>query len=223
MAAGGIGRFFVETIRDDGLYTGKCPEGHDLLIATQTLRHEMLFEIALNAIADGYHREAVSSFTASMERFFEFAIRVLARNRKVPPNAFEDAWKPLSRLSERQFGAYVSLYVVSFGEAPLTLSNRMVELRNQVVHNGDLPDREEALKFGEAIYGVIQSGVQKLRASCLDDVNSELGAHVTRISGKMGSRYPRTFQVTATALNIIEDISNSYKPFRQLLAQRPAA
>jgi hypothetical protein len=69
---------FVDTIRADGLYTGKCPNGHDLLIGTQTRPHEMLFGIALNAIIDGYNREAVSSFAARMERYFEFAIRVFA-------------------------------------------------------------------------------------------------------------------------------------------------
>jgi hypothetical protein len=68
----GVVNFFAETIRQDGVYTGKCPNGHDLLIATQTLPHEMLFEIALNAIGDGYYREAVSSFAASVELFMNF-------------------------------------------------------------------------------------------------------------------------------------------------------
>lgn len=71
---GGTGTWFRETIREDRLYTGKCPKGHGLLLALQTLPHEMLFEIALNAIYDGYYREAVTSFCSSMERFFEFAI-----------------------------------------------------------------------------------------------------------------------------------------------------
>jgi hypothetical protein len=82
-AAGGIGAFFIETIREDGLYAGKCPKGHGLLVATQTLRHEMLFEIALNAIKDGYYREAISSFAAAVERLFEFALQARASNRKV--------------------------------------------------------------------------------------------------------------------------------------------
>lgn len=109
----GVANFFAETIRQDGLYTGQCPNGHELLIATQTLPHEMLFEIALNAVEDGYYREAVSSFAASVERFYEFAIRVLARNRKVTPSAVEVAWKHVAAQSERQLGAYIFLYVVS--------------------------------------------------------------------------------------------------------------
>jgi hypothetical protein len=219
-AAGGIGTFFVETIREDGLYTGKCPNGHDLLIATQTLRHEMLFEIALNAIADGYYREAVSSFAASIERFFEFSIAVLASTRAVAPEVFSAAWKKVSSQSERQLGAYVFLYVVSFGAVPQLLSNKMVELRNDVIHKGVLPERRDAVIFGAAAYEVIQIGMQKLRESCLADVNKILGQHVAKIAEKMGSRYPRTFQVTPTALNVIQDISAGYKPFDQLLRDR---
>ncbi len=218
-ATSGIGAFFIETIREDGLYTGKCPKGHDLLVATQTLQHEMLFEIALNAIADGYHREAVSSFAASIERFFEFAIKVLAANRGVAPETFGEAWKKISSQSERQLGAYIFLYVASFGAVPHLLSTKMVELRNEVIHKGALPDKAKTIAFGEAAYEVIQSGMQKLREACLNDVNSVLGQHVARIAEKMGSRYPRTFQVTPTALNVIEDISAGYKPFDQMLRQ----
>ena len=73
------------------------------------------------------------------------------------------------------------------------------------------------LKFGAAAYEVIQIGVQKLRATCLDDVNAVLGEHVAGIAAKMTS-YPRSFQVTPTALNVINDISAGYTPFEQVLA-----
>ena len=219
-ASGGFGTFFVETIRDDGLYTGKCPQAHDLPIATQTLRHEMLFEIALNAIIDGYHREAVSSFAASVERFFEFAIRVMASRQKVAAGVYADAWKELAKQSERQLGAYILLCVATFGEMPLLISKRMVDLRNNVIHKGVLPEKKDALKFGNAAYDVIQGGIQKLRSVCLDDLNKVLTEHVEEIAEKMGNRYPRSFQVTQTALNVIEDNSNGDRSFQALLIDR---
>jgi len=219
-AQGGIGNWFVETIREDGLYTGKCPDGHDLLLATQTLPHEMLFEIALNAIHDGYYREAVSSFTASMERFFEFAIKVIAAKHGVTPQAFADAWKIVSKQSERQIGAYVFLYLLEFGARPLLLSNNMTELRNDVIHKGKLLERKEALTFGHAVNEVIQEAVRQLRSTHLDQVNAVLGQHVAKIAEKMGNIYPRTFQVTSTALNIIDDVTKGYKPFQQLVDER---
>ena len=213
----GIASFFVETIRDDGLYTGKCPVGHDLLVGTQTLRHEMLFEIALNAIRDGYYREAVSSFTASAERFYEFAIRVFAKNDSVPADVMKDAWKQVSNQSERQFGAYVLLYTTHFQQAPLFLSKKMVELRNDVTHKGILPTREQVMTFGDEVYKIIQDGVHMLRQKYLEHVNAELSEHVSTIAKKMGDQVPRTNMVSPTALNIIEDISTGYRPFKALL------
>jgi hypothetical protein len=198
-AAGGFAIFHVETIREDGFYTVKCPQGHDLLVATQTLPHEMLFEIALNAIADAYRREAISSFAASVERFYEFCLRVLSRNRNLPKGTFDAVWKHVSKQSERQLGAFAFLYAVSFGEAPGVLSNKMVELRNNVIHRGTLPDQRQALEFGAAAYDVIQMGIRKLRADCIDDVNGILVEHVTGIAQRMGDVYPRSFQVTPTA------------------------
>jgi len=189
-AARGFAVFHLETIRDDGLYSGKCPQGHDLLVATQTLRHEMLFEIALNAIVDRYRREAISSFAAATERFFEFAIGVLARNRGVSAPVFAAAWKVIAAQSERQLGAYTFLYSVSFGEVPQLLSERMVKLRNDVVHRGMLPNQKQVIEFGDAAYEVIQVGIRKLRSACLDDVNATLTEHVGEIAKKRG-RYIR--------------------------------
>jgi hypothetical protein len=219
-ASGGVGRWFVDTIREDGLYTGKCPRGHDLLLATQTLPHEMLFEIAINAIIDGYNREAVSSFAASMERFFEFAIHVIADRHGVSTGAFAEVWKTVSRQSERQLGAYVLLYLIEFNATPHLLGNKMTELRNEVIHKGKLPDRKEAIAFGNAVHAVIQDSVRQLRSTHLDQVNKMLGEHVSRITEKMGTAYPRTVQVTSTALNIIDDVSSGYKPFDQIIKER---
>lgn len=198
----GLAVFYVDTIRDDGVYIGRCPKGHNNAVATQTLRHEMLFDIALNAIVDRYHREAVTSFAASVERYYEFAIRVLAKHRRITSDVFAASWKLVPH-SERQFGAYVFLYTVSFDEVPLSLSQSMIKLRNDVIHNGVLPSLGEALAFGEASYDLIQKGIQKLRATCLNDVNNQLTENMRNTIDKFGTQFPRTTQVTPTALNVI--------------------
>jgi hypothetical protein len=110
------------------------------------------------------------------------------------------------------------LYTVRLGELPTILSNKMVELRNDVIHRGVLPDLEDVLRFGAAAYEVIETGIQRLRATCVDDLNAVLSEHVAEISSRMGTTYPRSFQVTPTALNVIEDISHGYRPFAQVLA-----
>jgi hypothetical protein len=219
-ANNGYAVFYVDTIREDGVYIGRCPKGHNNAVATQTLRHEMLFDIALNAIVDRYHREAVSSFAASVERYYEFAIRVMAKNRKITPEVFDNSWKSIAAQSERQLGAYVMLYALTFGQVPVILSPSMVELRNRVIHKGALPELRDVLAFGEASYGLIQKGIQKLRAACLQDVNAQLVEHMRTTIAKFGSQFPRSTQVTPTVLNVIDDISNGYLPFERILKAR---
>jgi hypothetical protein len=64
-------------VRDDGVYEIECPHGHSGVIAVQEMKFEILFELAANAIFDGYYREAVASFASGLERFFEFYVRII--------------------------------------------------------------------------------------------------------------------------------------------------
>jgi hypothetical protein len=212
--------FYLDTIRDDGVYIGRCPRGHDNAVATQTLRHEMLFEVGLNAMRDAYYREAISSFAASVDRYYEFAIRVIGRHSKLPHETFDLSWKAVASASERQIGAYLFLYAAAFREAAPTLSRKMTELRNDVVHKGILPEKGDAVRFGAACYSAIQSGIHKLRNECLEDINNEMVTIIQETIAKYGDRFPRATQVTPTALNIIQHIQRGYEPFDRLLAKR---
>jgi hypothetical protein len=51
--------------RDDGRYEVQCPRGHRSITILQQQKFEVLFQIGAYAIADGYYREAVSSFASS--------------------------------------------------------------------------------------------------------------------------------------------------------------
>jgi hypothetical protein len=201
-STGGTGSWFVETIREDGLYQGKCPNSHDLLIALQTLRHEMLFEIALNAIVDGYYREAISSFAASVERFFEFALLVIAKKRGIEKTLFQDGWKIVARQSERQFGAYVFLYLTEFGKLPRLLSQKMVELRNEVTHHGSLPEKKDVIKYGRDVYAVIQCGVKQLRPTHHNEINMIIAEHMIKVTRGIRNRGVAVGSTT-TALNVV--------------------
>ncbi|CAJ0866554.1 hypothetical protein AMST5_01871 [freshwater sediment metagenome] len=210
--------FFSEIIREDGLYRGKCPRGHDFQIRVQTLPHEMLFEIALNAIEDGYYREAVSSFAASVERFYEFSIRTLAKAYGVDDLVTEAGWDEISAQSERQLGAFIFLSVASFKELPTLLPNRKVKFRNKVIHKGCLPNRQEAIDFGAACYEVIQDGIQKLKHSYRNEVSNALGDHLRKAERHIDWSSPLHTQTTTTALNIVAE--RETPPFGDILRRR---
>jgi hypothetical protein len=142
-------------VRDDGIYRFECPEGHQSITVLRTPKHEVLFTIASNALLDGYLRDSVASFAASLERFHEFATRVICRSNSIPQKDFEKCWKSVSKQSERQLGAFTMLWFVETGNPPDLLPNKMIELRNQVIHQGKVPTYQDCTKFGQAVVDVI--------------------------------------------------------------------
>ena len=62
----------IASVSDDGRYEIRCQAGHLSTVFLDNLKFELLFEMGLNALLDGYPRDAVSSFASSLERFYEF-------------------------------------------------------------------------------------------------------------------------------------------------------
>jgi hypothetical protein len=159
----------VAELVDDGRYQVRCEAGHVGEVILDNLKFELLFELGLNALLDGYPREAVSSFAASLERFQEFYWRVVMAHSTVSSDAVAQAWKPLAKQSERQLGAYVTAgLLLTHAPPPLLNPNKEVVFRNKVIHDGYLPTRDEAVSFGDAVFGIINEALGQLRASAND-------------------------------------------------------
>jgi hypothetical protein len=154
----------VSRLSDSGKYQVVCDHGHTSTVVLKNLKFELLFEMGINAIVDGYGREAVSSFSAALERFYEFYWRVALAHLAIPEETIASAWKVLSRQSERQLGAYVSASLALAKELPRLLNpNKEVEFRNNVIHKGYVPTDEEATEFGDAVMALINEELEKLR------------------------------------------------------------
>ena len=141
--------------RDDGRFELECERGHRTVTILQEAKYEVLFEIGLNAIIDGYYREAVSSFAACLERFYEFSVGVLLEEAGVARGKVRSTWKLVSTSSERQLGAFALLWLRHFSEVPALLSTNDVAFRNDVIHKGLIPTAESATAFGDAVLVVI--------------------------------------------------------------------
>lgn len=177
---------FVE-VRDDGLYNMICIHNHVSLIALQQQNFEILFDVGANAIIDGYYREAVSSFTASLERFYEFYIKVIALKNGVSEENFAESWKPVSRQSERQLGAFIYLYTIENKRSPIILGTKKVEFRNEVIHKGKIPEKIEAIRYGDDVLQLILPILEDLKTRYQKEVNKTVFQHVHRIkSGAPG-------------------------------------
>lgn len=142
-------------VQDGRIANFTCGRGHTTTTVLQLEKHELLAEIAVTAIFDGYYREAISSFSASLERFFELYIRTLSADEKLDAIQFDKTWKLVKAQSERQFGAFAFLYFLEERVAPPSLSQRTISFRNKVIHQGLIPTRNEAVDFGQEVLDVI--------------------------------------------------------------------
>lgn len=142
-------------VQEGNLYELVCRNGHQSSVIVQTPKFEMLFEIGAAAILDGYYREAISSFAASLERLYEFFVTVALIQREIPDETIASLWKQ-ANLSERQLGAFIVMYTLETGQAPPLLSGERTKFRNKVIHQGRIPTRAEAISFGQDVLQLIR-------------------------------------------------------------------
>ena len=150
-------------VRDDGRYETTCPNGHKSITVLQEQKFEILFDIGAYAISDGYYREAVSSFTSSLERFYEFFITAVFYEKGIDDAAFNNSWKLVARQSERQLGAFIFLHTNEFKRPPMVLREKDVQFRNDVIHRGRIPSKIEALAYGQVVLDLIRPILRDVR------------------------------------------------------------
>jgi hypothetical protein len=181
---------FVE-IQDDSYYEGVCPRGHRRAVVLTTRKFEILFQFGAMALIDGYAREAVASFAAGLERFYEYWVRVQLLYSGVTPEALDAAWKQISAQSERQLGAFVALYLREYGTFAPLLPQSITEFRNEVTHKGYIPTRPKALEYGDEVLRYMAKLYQQLYKSRYDGISRLDGIAL----GQAASRAPK---LTAT-------------------------
>jgi hypothetical protein len=167
----------VSRLSDNGEYEVTCSVGHVSTVVLDNLKFELLFDMGINALIDGYPREAVSSFAACLERFQEFAFRVAMAHSDAGVDSITDAWKLMSRQSERQLGAYIAAMLVLTKEPPRVLSpGKQVSFRNDVVHAGYVPTDQEAIDFGDAVLLMVYEALDVLRSAAPEALVSTYAA-----------------------------------------------
>ena len=203
---------------DEGAYQFKCHANHVCNVALQEQKFELLFEFGLFAIADGYYREAITSFAASLERFQEFVTDVICHVHAVPPALQKQAWKPLAKSSERQLGAYALAHLIQFHEVAPTLRQTSVETRNKAVHQGKIPTREQAVSFGEEVYSLASKLLHRLRKECDGGVSLVVSKHIRETRSHFPEDTTVQFLSHQTALNIASSTEPPKQDFSLRLA-----
>ncbi|MEX3004204.1 hypothetical protein [Serratia fonticola] len=205
--------FVSLNFNDSGIYEFKCKNGHESIVILQEKKFEILFDIGAYAILDGYYREAVSSFSAALERFYEYAIRVILAKNSVIDDAFLQTWKKVSNQSERQLGAFYYLWVLNFNEAPVMLSDTDSGFRNSVIHKGLIPSRERTIDYGEKVLNIIRPMIKRLK----EELRDEMTKVNTSLIGETRAKSNKSSITTAVVTTIISTTYEEDKHFNTSL------
>ena len=150
---------------EERLATIKCSRGHTSTLMLQSLKFEVLLESGAAALAAGFTLEAAVSFSAALERFFEFCTRAMLTHQGLSAADIEPVLAEMSRQSERQLGAFLALHRLVLG-MPYSPSKKIVEFRNSVVHKGQIPTPTEVDDFCTRVYAEVLRTTGTLRARC---------------------------------------------------------
>lgn len=211
---GTLGLLYFKTapIPDDGVINITCEQGHQSIIIVQQQKFEILSEMGLKGIVNGNYRDSVASFAGALERLYEFFIQVACHKNRIDIKTFNAAWKHLSNFSERQLGAFVGIYLTEIGQAPNLLDQKLVKFRNSVIHKGVFPERDQAVKFGQAVLERALPIIKILKSQSYVEYTQE----IIRISiinrsdfaRRKGIKFSPICMATLLSLGRVEDLTS---------------
>ena len=138
---------------DDRLTTANCNRGHEFRVYVAGTKVDLLLTSGLNALVAGFTLEAVTLFASARERAIEFFLRILFRKLGGELDLFGQVYKEMSRQSERQYGAFLTLYALDRSKHyPRNRHQAFASERNRYVHQGKIPTPEQAHAFCKLIY-----------------------------------------------------------------------
>lgn len=153
---------------DDGVVAFQCENGHKNAIIIQEQSFEILLEIAIENIIDKYYREAIFNFAAAQERCFEFFNELVLFEKNVSNGLYANLWKVYRNSSERQLGAFYSLYLMRFGKN-FDYDEKQVSLRNDIIHKGKIATKESAFEYGRYVLNNVYNLLESITENILPD------------------------------------------------------
>ncbi len=193
-----------------------CKNGHKTIVCLQNFNFEIHFQIGALAFIDGYYAESTFAFAKALERAYEFCIKLFSLEDS-SSHGFETAWKSIKKSSERQLGVFIFLYLKRFKECPLifpdqklTSSTKCSEFRNNVIHEGYLPSKDEAFAYGKMVFEYIRGLIVKLQKEDKEKIQQLTGMHLQNLANKNKTLNPTTMgggAILSLVRSDIEEVS----------------
>ena len=187
-------------IVDDGRYYTTCPLGHTQTIILENEKFQILFDLGIGALMDGYPGEAVGRVASALERFYEYSIIVMSDHSGTSADMLQKTWKYVQQQSERQLGAYYFTFLNHLQQAPPEFPQKMIRFRNKVIHQGYIPSHSEAQEYLDAVYKYIGQVWKTLQSHC-----GAFGNHSSKVFPKHAGVPKMSIATVAIAFSVPND------------------
>lgn len=206
----------IGNLKEEGYIDFTCKYGHHCNIFLQEFKFEYLFYQAIKHFVIAEYEESVMLFANSLERFYEFFIKLYARNMTHKDEYIDNTLiNKTLKFSERQLGAFNLLYFIIFKDVPPNLSEKKVNFRNNVVHNGKLILEEEAFEFGNEVHKIITDTIAKIKTRDKNIISTETDARIKNLNDYC---IKNNIKIDGTAKNYINfTIVNEISTFEDLI------
>ena len=192
---------------EDRVAIHTCSHGHKNALVLQSQKFEVLLESGAEALLKGFTLEACVTFYAALERTYEFAIRVYFAAKGIDGKPFKDMFKEMSRLSERQIGAFMALYLLDTGKA-YEFDQNLTTTRNGYIHKGEIPTPEEAHVFCSKIYGRIFELIEVLRSAHPESITRVISMDMSDRQAKLDPTINVASSTGTTFFNLANHSNN---------------
>ena len=73
-----VNKEVILEIENDGFYKTQCKFGHVFGCLIINRPFELLFDFGIKSFCDGYYREATFNIASSLERYYEYYLKIIA-------------------------------------------------------------------------------------------------------------------------------------------------
>lgn len=151
----GINHFSkLEQFNDRNCYQTECSKGHKTNLIIQNEMYEIHFDFGVMFYEKEMYRPAFLEFVAALEAFIQYGNIYMLGDGTY--DEYKAMLESVVKLSERQLGGFLYMYYNNFRKkAPI--KSDMAGLRNNVIHNGHFPTKEETKEYGEYVLNFIRT------------------------------------------------------------------
>lgn len=146
----------LEQFNDKNYYEVECSNGHKTNLIIQNEMYEIHFDFGVIFYEKEMYRPAFLEFIAAFECFIQYGNIYMLGDGTY--DEYKEMLSSVVKLSERQLGGFLYQYYNNFRKK-VTIKSTMITLRNDVIHNGHFPTKDETKKYGEYVLNFIRNSL----------------------------------------------------------------